>query len=427
MAGLTHIPAVVRGLTGAEALEMAVTENLQREDVPPLEEAAGYERLHKAYGYGVDEIADKVGKSKTYVYSRLKLTSLCEEAKDLVQAHALSATVALLIARIPVPSEQAEAAKRCAAGPDGQPLSATRAAHLIQQTYMRRLEFSPFPVADVALIPSAGSCGMCPKRTGNQPELFGDIQDADTCTDGQCYEAKRSRWFEAQAEAHEAKGGRVWRTGSEEWKQRWSLRRPDDKCPIDSSGRTWGEIMTTAHKRKQPPLPVLYQSFADDLQWERGWPLEEAHAWAAKLGIEQHAEEDEVGDGGEAGDDRAKGKTWEKRQRAMREWHDQAVAKIAAHPPTEAECRMWLMFALRQVWQDGDAAIVKDDLARIGVLLVDNDDGLEEDDVRADVEKLRGPVAAEAFRVVALKSFEGLEAVATIAAELGVDVGERPE
>ena len=84
-AGLKQIPAVVRTLTDAEALELAVTENLQREEVPPLEEAEGYERLHTTHGYTVEEIADKVGKSKTYVYSRLKLTSLCEEAREYLR------------------------------------------------------------------------------------------------------------------------------------------------------------------------------------------------------------------------------------------------------------------------------------------------------------------------------------------------------
>jgi ParB/RepB/Spo0J family partition protein len=168
-AGLDHIPAVVRTLTDAEALEIAVTENLQREDVPPLDEAEGYERLHQAHGYTIEEIADKVGKSKTYVYSRLKLTSLCPEAREYLRDGKLTPTVALLVARIPTPSEQVEAAKHCSADFVGRPISATMAADYIKRTYMLRLLESSFPLDDATLVPAAGSCTTCPKRTGNEP------------------------------------------------------------------------------------------------------------------------------------------------------------------------------------------------------------------------------------------------------------------
>jgi len=75
-AKLTTIPAVVCDLSDREVLEIQLVENLQRVDVHPLEEADGYEELLEKHGYDVDGIAAKTGKSKAYIYARLKLGAL---------------------------------------------------------------------------------------------------------------------------------------------------------------------------------------------------------------------------------------------------------------------------------------------------------------------------------------------------------------
>lgn len=110
-AGLEAIPAIVRDMSDTDAMEAIVIENLQRADVHPLEEAEGYEQLlaQKERPYTVEDIAAKVGKSKAYVYGRMKLLALCKEARDAFYEGDLSASVALLIARIPVPELQQKA------------------------------------------------------------------------------------------------------------------------------------------------------------------------------------------------------------------------------------------------------------------------------------------------------------------------------
>jgi ParB family transcriptional regulator, chromosome partitioning protein len=75
-AGLAEIPAMVREMTDREVLEVQVIENLQRADVHPLEEAAGFKALHEQYGVAVEELAAKTGKSTAFVRNRLKLCSL---------------------------------------------------------------------------------------------------------------------------------------------------------------------------------------------------------------------------------------------------------------------------------------------------------------------------------------------------------------
>lgn len=208
-AGLQEIPAVIRSLTDSETLELQVVENLQRDDLHPIEEAEGYERLMKRHQYTVEQIAAKVGKSRSYVYLRLKLLELCPKARDAAFDGALDASHALLIARIPTDKLQLEAVKEFTRG--GELISYRSAVDLVQRRFMLRLADAPFNVKDAELIPRAGSCGECPKRSGNQPELFSDVRNADVCTDTSCFAEKKSAHFAQVRAAAEASGQKVLR------------------------------------------------------------------------------------------------------------------------------------------------------------------------------------------------------------------------
>jgi hypothetical protein len=75
----------------------------------------------------------------------------------------------------------------------------------LQRTYMLQLSEAPFDVTDAALVAKAGACSTCPKRTGNQRELFGDVKSPDVCTDPICYREKKDALWKLQvAKAKEA-------------------------------------------------------------------------------------------------------------------------------------------------------------------------------------------------------------------------------
>jgi len=192
IAGLPEIPSTIRELTDDQVVELQLIENLQRAGLHELAEAEGYEQLLK-HGHSAEEIADKVGKSKGYVYARMKLLALCPEGRKAFYDGKISASVALLIARIP-PALQKQALKEVTAvpkwGADPSPMSARAAQKHIHENYMLRLSDAGFKTSDPDLVPSAGACGSCPKRTGNQPELFGDVKGADVCTDPVCFKQK---------------------------------------------------------------------------------------------------------------------------------------------------------------------------------------------------------------------------------------------
>jgi len=184
LAKLVEIPAMVLELTDEQVIEVQLIENLQREDVHPMQEAEGYHELVTKHGHKVDDIYARVGKSRTYVYGRLKLMALSPKCRKAFHADEISASIAEKLARIPVEKTQDEALELVTEND----WSYRRAAELIRARFMLKLADAPFPV-DVELA-GAGPCGTCPKRTGNQPELFGDVKSADVCTDTVCFAAK---------------------------------------------------------------------------------------------------------------------------------------------------------------------------------------------------------------------------------------------
>lgn len=191
LAGLEEIPAFWRELDDKQVLEIQIIENLQRRDVHPLEEAEGYERLMKRHGYQAEGIAAKIGKSRSYVYARLKLLALGKAAREAFYEGRIDASTALLVARIQGDHEQRRAIKEITSGWNGQPMSVREAQRWLRNHFTLSLAQATFPLGDAQLLPAAGACSTCPKRSGNDRDLFGDIEDADVCTDPKCFEEKR--------------------------------------------------------------------------------------------------------------------------------------------------------------------------------------------------------------------------------------------
>lgn len=111
MAGLTEVPVVVREMSDQEAAELALIENLQRQDLNPMEEALGYRTLMDQYGMTQEDAARAVGKSRPAVANALRLLNLPTEIADLVSSGQLSAGHARAILSFDTLSAQTEAAQ----------------------------------------------------------------------------------------------------------------------------------------------------------------------------------------------------------------------------------------------------------------------------------------------------------------------------
>lgn len=222
LANLTGLPVVIRWLTDAEALEIQLVENDQREDVRPSEQAAAYARLVAA-GRTVEQVVAATGKTASFVRSVLALAKLPAWALSAADAGTLPRRTAELVARVPgeesrkravycvltsathpefVPDNYEEDARRGG----HEPLSYRDAKDLVSNHFTRQLKGCPFDRKSLDLVPAAGSCEACPKRAGNDPEAVAEGVRADVCLDPDCYAAKVAAYREREIAKAAAKG-----------------------------------------------------------------------------------------------------------------------------------------------------------------------------------------------------------------------------
>jgi ParB/RepB/Spo0J family partition protein len=233
-AGVESVPVVVRAMNDREFAEIMITENLQRVDPDPLDEADAYERLISALDYDVATLATKFGKSETYIRQRLVLTRLADEVRTALGDGAIELGHAVLLARVDE-ARQRELLQKELLAPYKMDAAVTRAAIADPDAYddaegeidpaspplypaRTRISVGALRVAmadallplapvrwdrdDAWLVPTAGSCTACPKRTGANPALFDEFDHADDrCPDRACYGAKKTAYLEARVQA----------------------------------------------------------------------------------------------------------------------------------------------------------------------------------------------------------------------------------
>ena len=113
MAGLATVPCIVRSMTTAQQMEAALIENLQREDLNPIEEAAAIRSLMQECGYTQEQASKKLGRSRPAITNSLRLLNLPKAITDMVIAGDLSAGHARVLAGIEGESRQLEMAHQC--------------------------------------------------------------------------------------------------------------------------------------------------------------------------------------------------------------------------------------------------------------------------------------------------------------------------
>ncbi|MHB1699788.1 MAG: ParB/RepB/Spo0J family partition protein [Acidobacteriaceae bacterium] len=201
LAQVNSVPVRIVQLTDAQAIEMSIVENLQRKDVHPLEEAQGFRALLNLDEpkYSIEQIAAKTGKSPAYCLARLKLTELAPAVVEAFANDEIGVSHALLLAKLQ-PSQQEEALAACfkedwsAGGQRAKRilLPVRNLQFWIESNILLILKDAPFDKRDAQLIPAAGSCVDCPKRTGHNKLLFSELGKQDSCSDPNCYQSKVS-------------------------------------------------------------------------------------------------------------------------------------------------------------------------------------------------------------------------------------------
>jgi hypothetical protein len=181
---MVDIPAVVREITDENALELMLMENFQRENVHPMEEAAGFAALRKHNNISVQGIADKIGKNWHYVADRLKLSGLIPELQQAYYEGKFKYSEALELA-ILAPAVQLEWH------------SGKMETHADESTWPTNniarckgeLKTAPFDKEDETLVPKMGKCSGCVFNTATS-QLFPDDSDAPRCLNKICFGEK---------------------------------------------------------------------------------------------------------------------------------------------------------------------------------------------------------------------------------------------
>jgi ParB/RepB/Spo0J family partition protein len=209
LAGLTDIPAMVCEMTDDDVRTAQAIENLQREDLTPLDEAQQYKTLLAALKLDQKALAARVGKSEAHISQRLRLLTAVDQVQKAVAAGEISAEVGQLIARQPQSTQLDWLHQAKTDG--GSEWNQDEGDNVdfpmtVDQLRLRiKLRTKPlgkavFDITDAKLLPKAGACTACPHRSGNSPE-HQPGEDPNRCGDAKCFDAKEDAHYTAKKKA----------------------------------------------------------------------------------------------------------------------------------------------------------------------------------------------------------------------------------
>jgi ParB family transcriptional regulator, chromosome partitioning protein len=223
IAGLTEVPCVLRQYTDEEARAARIIENLLREGLTPLDEAEAYQQMFAAAGaenrpLTPADLAAKLGKKESYVRLRLRLLSADAAVQEALRKEQITEGHALEMARLDK-SLQKELLQFCLFDRWNNRreslVSINELRKFISQNVMLVLASAPFNTNDAKLIPNAGACTDCSKRTGNDRMLFPEVKQKDICTLPTCYHAKVNRTIDVTLEELKASNTEAVRISTE--------------------------------------------------------------------------------------------------------------------------------------------------------------------------------------------------------------------
>jgi ParB/RepB/Spo0J family partition protein len=285
-ANLGVVPCIARDLSDDEAAEVALIDNLQRVDIPPMDEAQAFGELRDRL-LSIEAVAAKVGKEMAYVAKALKLLSLSEASRSALAAKLITIDHARLLCRL-AELEQNAALKWCLdphagvkvavedvitkrlerskeddededdeeeQGPERprwrrtwEPQSVQELKDHIETESGTPLDRAPWPLTEDWLIPDAGACADCEKNTKANAPLFGDLDTGvAVCTDGGCFKAKTQAFVQIELRKAAMAIGKA--------------ESEDGQPKLAAISLSWKSTSTPPRLDKETGLPSLKQVF----------------------------------------------------------------------------------------------------------------------------------------------------------------------
>ena len=188
IAGLEAIPSAIVTLSDEQVIEIQLAENIQRENPHPMQEAQGIGQLQQQ-GKTIEEIAARLGKSKQFVYARLKLLLLTESFQEMLLADAITLNEAFKISSLSAESQTDFFKEHCTKWKKDKTFNLDDLDWYLTQ-YRYDLKKAPFNIKDKALVAEAGACTNCPSNSGSLKTLFPELAKQAVCSNKQCYNNK---------------------------------------------------------------------------------------------------------------------------------------------------------------------------------------------------------------------------------------------
>lgn len=272
--GWDEVPCVVYDLTEVQALEVNLSEQINRRDLTPLEEGEACRALIELSGYDKKQVAAKLGQSESWVTKRLSLCQLAPELKKKLAKAEINVTLANALAALPTQKMQVEAVEKLQDeqeryGYDGAQTSDEQLEYL-RKEFCRPLKGAPWKLTDADLVPEAGACSACPKNSGNNqaPGLFDNVKAPPTCSNLPCFESKLAAvWAKATAK-YKAEGAKIlphgesttklFNTWGDEVKLNYGSRYVEAKAVVqeDGSKRSWAQLIEKLKPEERPQLHI---------------------------------------------------------------------------------------------------------------------------------------------------------------------------
>ncbi len=189
IAGITEIPVKIVKLNDEQVLEIQLDENISRENPHPLDEALAI-RMMQDFGYNIEEISLRLGRSKGLIYNRIKLSELNQEFKEMFMNNVLNIQAATELAGLD-PDSQTEFFENHCKDWRADDFRLGGFSRLLDQ-YKQNLAKAPFDTNDKSLIEKAGACTDCPYNSSTLNSLFPDMEKSSVCSNKNCFWSKTS-------------------------------------------------------------------------------------------------------------------------------------------------------------------------------------------------------------------------------------------
>lgn len=192
IANLDTIPVIIRELSDDEAMDLMITENLQRKEISPIEEAAAFKNLIDLRGYNIEAIGDRFGKSYLFVKNRIRLNNLTQKFKELVESDLLSISAAVVISKYNK-EQQDKFYKSNQYSLDIGSLKKAAIESYLESMFDASFYRASFDLSDETL--DAPACVNCPQNSSVYQIQFDDGNDKGKCMNSECFNKKNQLSF----------------------------------------------------------------------------------------------------------------------------------------------------------------------------------------------------------------------------------------